>query len=107
MAVAISASEARSPLFPLIQQVNDDHVPGRPGTVGRFARSASMHHDTPIASQVGLPEPRRAVCHHMLGRFAASCMSGLPTLCPGGEDTVDGRAYLVAGDIMRDAGHQQ
>jgi antitoxin YefM len=25
--VAISASEARSRLFPLIQQVNDDHVP--------------------------------------------------------------------------------
>jgi antitoxin YefM len=28
-AVAISASEARSRLFPLIQQVNDDHVPVR------------------------------------------------------------------------------
>jgi antitoxin YefM len=28
-AVAISASEARSHLFPLIQQVNDDHVPVR------------------------------------------------------------------------------
>ena len=27
VAVAISASEARSHLFPLIQQVNDDHVP--------------------------------------------------------------------------------
>jgi antitoxin YefM len=27
--VAISASEARSHLFPLIQQVNDDHVPVR------------------------------------------------------------------------------
>jgi antitoxin YefM len=27
--VAISASEARSRLFPLIQQVNDDHVPVR------------------------------------------------------------------------------
>jgi antitoxin YefM len=29
VAVAISASEARSHLFPLIQQVNDDHVPVR------------------------------------------------------------------------------
>jgi antitoxin YefM len=29
MAVAISASEARAHLFPLIQQVNDDHVPVR------------------------------------------------------------------------------
>jgi prevent-host-death family protein len=28
-AMAISASEARSRLFPLIQQVNDDHVPVR------------------------------------------------------------------------------
>jgi antitoxin YefM len=28
-AVTISASEARSRLFPLIQQVNDDHVPVR------------------------------------------------------------------------------
>jgi antitoxin YefM len=28
-AVAISASEARSTLFPLLQQVNDDHVPVR------------------------------------------------------------------------------
>ena len=28
-AVAISASEARSHLFPLLQQVNDDHVPVR------------------------------------------------------------------------------
>jgi antitoxin YefM len=28
-AVAISASEARSRLFPLIQQVNDDHLPVR------------------------------------------------------------------------------
>ncbi len=28
-AVAVSASEARSRLFPLIQQVNDDHVPVR------------------------------------------------------------------------------
>ncbi|MGH3158091.1 MAG: type II toxin-antitoxin system Phd/YefM family antitoxin, partial [Streptosporangiaceae bacterium] len=28
-AMAISASEARSHLFPLIQQVNDDHVPVR------------------------------------------------------------------------------
>ena len=27
--MAISASEARSHLFPLIQQVNDDHVPVR------------------------------------------------------------------------------
>jgi len=27
--VAISASEARSRLFPLLQQVNDDHVPVR------------------------------------------------------------------------------
>ena len=27
--MAISASEARSRLFPLIQQVNDDHVPVR------------------------------------------------------------------------------
>jgi antitoxin YefM len=27
--MAISASEARSQLFPLIQQVNDDHVPVR------------------------------------------------------------------------------
>jgi antitoxin YefM len=27
--VAISASEARSRLFPLIQQVNDDHLPVR------------------------------------------------------------------------------
>jgi antitoxin YefM len=27
--VAVSASEARSRLFPLIQQVNDDHVPVR------------------------------------------------------------------------------
>jgi antitoxin YefM len=27
--VAISASEARSRLFPLIQQVNDDHMPVR------------------------------------------------------------------------------
>ena len=27
--IAISASEARSCLFPLIQQVNDDHVPVR------------------------------------------------------------------------------
>jgi len=29
MIMAISASEARSHLFPLIQQVNDDHVPVR------------------------------------------------------------------------------
>jgi antitoxin YefM len=29
VAVAISASEDRSRLFPLIQQVNDDHVPVR------------------------------------------------------------------------------
>ena len=28
-AVAVSASEARTRLFPLIQQVNDDHVPVR------------------------------------------------------------------------------
>jgi antitoxin YefM len=28
-AVAVSASEARSRLFPLIQQVNDDHMPVR------------------------------------------------------------------------------
>jgi antitoxin YefM len=27
--MAISASEARARLFPLIQQVNDDHVPVR------------------------------------------------------------------------------
>ena len=29
LAVAVSASEARSRLFPLIQQVNDDHTPVR------------------------------------------------------------------------------
>ena len=29
LTVAISASEARSRLFPLIQQVNDDHLPVR------------------------------------------------------------------------------
>src|SRR3954469_13617489 len=29
LSMAISASEARSRLFPLIQQVNDDHVPVR------------------------------------------------------------------------------
>ncbi len=29
MTVAISASEARSRLFPLIQEVNDDHTPVR------------------------------------------------------------------------------
>src|SRR5262249_57079763 len=33
-AVAISASEARSRLFPLIQQVNDDHVPVRINSKG-------------------------------------------------------------------------
>jgi antitoxin YefM len=33
-AVAISASEARSRLFPLIQQVNDDHVPVRISSKG-------------------------------------------------------------------------
>jgi antitoxin YefM len=32
--VAISASEARSRLFPLIQQVNDDHVPVRISSKG-------------------------------------------------------------------------
>ncbi len=32
--VAISASEARSRLFPLIQQVNDDHVPVRINSKG-------------------------------------------------------------------------
>ena len=34
VAVAISASEARSRLFPLIQQVNDDHVPVRISSKG-------------------------------------------------------------------------
>jgi len=33
-AVAISASDARSRLFPLIQQVNDDHVPVRINSKG-------------------------------------------------------------------------
>jgi antitoxin YefM len=33
-AVAVSASEARSRLFPLIQQVNDDHVPVRISSKG-------------------------------------------------------------------------
>jgi antitoxin YefM len=33
-AVAISASEARSRLFPLIQQVNDDHEPVRINSKG-------------------------------------------------------------------------
>jgi antitoxin YefM len=33
-AVAISASEARSRLFPLIQQVNNDHVPVRISSKG-------------------------------------------------------------------------
>jgi antitoxin YefM len=33
-AVALSASEARSRLFPLIQQVNDDHVPVRISSKG-------------------------------------------------------------------------
>jgi antitoxin YefM len=32
--VAISASEARSRLFPLIQQVNDDHMPVRISSKG-------------------------------------------------------------------------
>jgi antitoxin YefM len=32
--VAISASEARSRLFPLIKQVNDDHVPVRINSKG-------------------------------------------------------------------------
>ena len=32
--MAISASEARSRLFPLIQQVNDDHVPVRINSKG-------------------------------------------------------------------------
>jgi antitoxin YefM len=32
--MAISASEARSHLFPLIQQVNDDHVPVRINSKG-------------------------------------------------------------------------
>jgi len=32
--VAISASDARSRLFPLIQQVNDDHVPVRINSKG-------------------------------------------------------------------------
>jgi antitoxin YefM len=32
--VAISASEARSRLFPLLQQVNDDHVPVRISSKG-------------------------------------------------------------------------
>jgi antitoxin YefM len=32
--VAVSASEARSRLFPLIQQVNDDHVPVRISSKG-------------------------------------------------------------------------
>jgi antitoxin YefM len=32
--VAISASEARSRLFPLIQQVNDDHLPVRISSKG-------------------------------------------------------------------------
>jgi antitoxin YefM len=32
--MAISASEARSRLFPLIQQVNDDHVPVRISSKG-------------------------------------------------------------------------
>ncbi|MGH3281420.1 MAG: type II toxin-antitoxin system Phd/YefM family antitoxin, partial [Trebonia sp.] len=34
LTVAISASEARSRLFPLIQQVNDDHVPVRISSKG-------------------------------------------------------------------------
>jgi antitoxin YefM len=34
MAAAISASEARSRLFPLIQQVNNDHVPVRISSKG-------------------------------------------------------------------------
>jgi antitoxin YefM len=34
LAVAISASEARSRLFPLIQQVNNDHVPVRISSKG-------------------------------------------------------------------------
>lgn len=34
MNVAISASEARSRLFPLIQQVNDDHQPVRINSKG-------------------------------------------------------------------------
>lgn len=34
MIVAISASEARSRLFPLIQQVNDDHEPVRINSKG-------------------------------------------------------------------------
>jgi len=33
-AMAISASEARSRLFPLLQQVNDDHVPVRINSKG-------------------------------------------------------------------------
>ena len=32
--MAITASEARSRLFPLIQQVNDDHVPVRINSKG-------------------------------------------------------------------------
>jgi antitoxin YefM len=32
--MAVSASEARSRLFPLIQQVNDDHVPVRISSKG-------------------------------------------------------------------------
>ncbi len=34
MAVAISASEARARLYPLIQQVNNDHVPVRISSKG-------------------------------------------------------------------------
>ena len=34
MAAAISASEARSRLFPLIQQVNNDHMPVRISSKG-------------------------------------------------------------------------
>jgi antitoxin YefM len=34
VAVAMSASDARSRLFPLIQQVNDDHVPVRISSKG-------------------------------------------------------------------------
>jgi antitoxin YefM len=34
LAVAISASEARSRLYPLIQQVNNDHVPVRISSKG-------------------------------------------------------------------------
>lgn len=79
--MAVSASEARSRLFPLIQQVNDDHVPVRISSKGGDAVLMSAEdfaRGRRLFTCCGLPPTRGASWKPSAGISQASRPSSRP-----------------------------